>query len=478
VQKELLGLQLGQGLLVLVACGSVAGLALRDLQSRRQQQQLLEQRNRDLSDQARRDPLTDLPNRLGLIERARESLERATRNGSDLLVVFLDLDRFKMINDSMGHETGDTLLKAVAHRLRSVIRTTDTVSRLGGDEFVLIIEDLDDQFDAAHFAEKLVRTFEQPLTVSEQQIHVTPSVGISVFPEDGRDIDTLMRQSDMAMYTVKSQGRNGWMFFAEEMNREVQERLQLERDIRTALHNEEFLVYYQPQWKIDQSVVTGWEGLLRWLHPERGLLGPDLFIPVAEETGLIRDLGAFVLRRACLQAAQWQQDGLGQFSVSVNLSVRQFDQDDLVQIVEDSSQASGLSPHLLELEITESLMMKNPDHTLKILNLLRLRGVKVAIDDFGTGYSSLSYLSNLPIDRLKIDRSFVMSSLNVSNSSVIIEAVISLARSLGMSTIAEGVETDAQRRFLRLQGCDEFQGYLVARPMDPEAIPSYLGSLR
>jgi diguanylate cyclase (GGDEF)-like protein len=477
VQQELLGLQLGQGLLVLLAVGSVAGLALRDLQSRRQQQQLLEDRNRDLSDQARRDALTGLPNRLGLIERAKESLDRASRNGSDLLVLFLDLDRFKIVNDSMGHDIGDTLLKGVAQRLRSVTRTTDTIARLGGDEFVLIIEDLDDQFDAAHFAEKLVTAFEEPLTVADQSIHVTPSIGISIFPEDGRDIDTLMRKADMAMYAVKSQGRNGWTFYAEEMNREVQERLQLERDIRKALENDEFCIHYQPQWKIDQSVIMGWEGLLRWRHPERGLLMPDLFIPVAEETGLIRELGTFVLRKACLQASQWQRDGLGQFSVSVNLSVRQFDHDDLVQIVEDALQVSGLSPHLLELEITESLMMKNPDHTFKVLNLLRVRGVKVAIDDFGTGYSSLSYLSNLPIDRLKIDRSFVLSSLDDANSSVIIEAVISLARSLGMSTIAEGVETDAQRRFLRLQGCDEFQGYLAARPMLPEAIPTYLRTL-
>jgi len=478
VEKELLGLQLGQGFLVLLAVGSVAGLALRDLQSRRQQQQLLEKRNRDLSDQARRDSLTDLPNRLGLIERANESLDRASRNGSDLLVVFLDLDRFKTINDSMGHQCGDALLRGVAERLRSVVRSTDTVSRLGGDEFVLIIEDLDDQFDAAHIAEKLVRSFAEPLVVADQPIFVTTSIGISIFPEDGHDIETLMRQSDMAMYAAKSQGRNGWMFYADEMNREVQERLQLERDIRKALENDEFCLYYQPQVKIDQSAITGWESLLRWQHPERGLLMPDVFIPFAEETGLIRELGTFVLIKSCMEAARWNREGLGQFSVSVNLSVRQFEEDDLVATVEGALQASGLLPHLLELEITESLMMKNPGHTLKILNLLRLRGVKVAIDDFGTGYSSLGYLSSLPIDRLKIDRSFVASGLNDANSSVIIEAVISLARSLGMRTIAEGVETEAQRRFLRLQGCDEFQGYLVARPMEAGAIPSYLRTPR
>ncbi|MEI8250105.1 MAG: EAL domain-containing protein [Synechococcus sp. ELA057] len=476
VQKELLGLQVGQGLFVLLAVGAVGGLALRDLQSRRQQQLLLEERNRDLSEQARRDPLTNLPNRLGLIERASESIDRANRNGSDLLVIFLDLDRFKFVNDSMGHDCGDALLQAVADRLRSLLRSTDTISRLGGDEFVLIIEDLDDQFDAAHIAEKLLRAFEEPLMSGGQSIFVTPSIGISIFPEDGREIDTLMRQADLAMYAVKARGRNGWKFFAEEMNQEVQERLQLERDIRRALERGEFCLYYQPQWLIDRSCITGWEALLRWQHPERGLLLPELFIPVAEDNGMIRELGIFVLRQACLEAVSWQQQGLGRFSVSVNLSVRQFEQDDLLQLMDEVLTETSLDPSLLELEITESLMLQNPDLTLKTLNLLRLQGIRVAIDDFGTGYSSLSYLSNLPIDRLKIDRTFVLSSLETSNSSVIIEAVISLAGSLGMSTIAEGVETDAQRRFLRLQGCEQIQGFLMGRPMPSSEIAAYLGT--
>jgi len=478
VQRELVGLQLGQGLFVLLVVGSVTALAFKDGQSRRQQQELLESRNRDLSEQARCDPLTNLPNRLGLIERAQESLERARRNGSDLLVVFLDLDQFKVVNDSLGHSSGDALLQGVAERLRSTLRSTDTVARQGGDEFVLIIEDLDDQFDAAHFAEKLLRAFEQPLLLDGQPLRVTPSIGISLFPGDGADIETLMRKADIAMYAVKGSGRNGWMFFAEEMNQEVQERLQLERDIRQAIDRREFRVYYQPQWRIDRSAITGWEALLRWEHPQRGLLRPDQFIAVAEETGMIRDLGRQVLGIACQEAVRWQRDGLGRFSVSVNLSARQFDQDNLLQEVEEALRVSGLQPELLELEITETVMLTNPEKTMKMLNLLRLQGIRVTIDDFGTGYSSLSYLSMLPIDRLKIDRSFVSSSLDEGSGSVIVEAVISLARSLQLGTIAEGVETDAQRRFLRLQGCEEIQGFLVGRPMPGEAIDAFLLAAR
>ena len=477
VGKELVGLQLGQGLFVLLAVGSVAAFAVKDAQSRRQQQELLESRNRDLNDLARRDQLTTLPNRLGLMERSHQALERARRNGSDLLVVFLDLDRFKLINDSLGHDSGDVLLQAVAERLSRTVRNTDTVARLGGDEFVLIIEDLDDQFDAGHCAEKLHRAFADPLILNGQPMPVSPSIGVSIYPEDGEDMETLMRKADLAMYEVKAQGRNGWLFFTEEMNRTVQERLQLERDIRQALDRQEFCLHYQPQWLIDGSRLTGWEALVRWQHPERGLLTPDVFIPVAEETGLISELGALVLQQACHQAVRWQREGLGRFSVSVNLSVRQFDLSDLAEFVERGLCESGLDPDLLELEITESVMMDKTGRTQQLLQQLRLRGIRVAIDDFGTGYSSLSYLSALPIDRLKIDRTFVASSFSDANSAVIIEAVISLARSLGMSTIAEGVETEAQRRFLRQQGCEQIQGYLLGRPMPAEAIAAYLQAM-
>ena len=469
VGREMLGLQLGQGLFVLLAVGAVTAFALKDAQTRQQTQALLEARNRDLSELARRDQLTSLPNRLGLIERAR-------RTGSDLLVVFLDLDRFKLVNDSLGHDSGDALLKAVSERLLESVRNTDTVARLGGDEFVLIIEDLDDQFDAGHFAQKLHQAFSEPLNIDGQPMTVTPSIGVSIFPEDGDNIETLMRQADLAMYEVKSQGRNGWMFFTEEMNHAVQERLQLEREIRRAIDERQFSLHFQPQWLIDGSAITGWEALLRWPHPERGLISPAEFVPVAEEIGVICELGGMVLEQACAEAARWQRQGLGCYGISVNLSARQFDLGDLAQSVDDALRNSGLEPNRLELEITESVMLQNPEHTRRLLNQFRLRGIRIAIDDFGTGYSSLNYLSSLPIDRLKIDRSFVDSSLQESNSAAIIQAVISLARSLGMSTIAEGVETDAQRRFLLQHGCQQIQGYLLGRPMPPEAIPGFLQS--
>ena len=479
VGQEMIGLQLGQGLFVLLAVGAVLAFAVKDAQARRQQQALLEARNQDLNDLARRDQLTTLPNRLGLVERADQALQRARRSGSDLLVVFVDLDRFKNVNDSLGHDSGDALLQLVSERLLAQVRNTDTVARLGGDEFVLIIEDLDDQFDAGHCAEKLLHAFAEPLLLNGQLLPITPSIGVSIYPEDGSDIDTLMRKADMAMYAVKSQGRNGWLFFTEEMNRVVQERLQLERDLRAALAKQEFTVFYQPQGQIDGSAITGWEALLRWHHPQRGWIAPELFIPVAEDTGLIQELGRWVLHQACGEAARWQREGLGPFSLSVNLSVRQFEQHDLVDEVIAVLAESGLPPDQLELEITESVMMDKSGRMQAVLRDLRSRGVRVAIDDFGTGYSSLGYLSTLPIDRLKIDRSFVASSLSEANSSVIIEAVLSLARSLGLSTIAEGVETEAQRRFLRQQGCQQMQGYLLGRPMDAASIGRFLqGALR
>jgi diguanylate cyclase (GGDEF)-like protein len=391
--------------------------------------------------------------------------------------MFVDLDRFKTINDSLGHDSGDALLVVVARRLLDQVRSTDTVARLGGDEFVLIIEDLDDQFDAGQFAERLHLAFAEPLLLNGQLLPVTPSIGVSVYPEDGDDIETLMRKADLAMYAVKSHGRNGWLFFTEEMNRAVQERLRLERDLRAGLSRDEFVLHYQPQWQIDGQRITGWEALLRWQHPERGLMTPDVFIPVAEETGLILELGHRVLHQACREAVRWQREGFGRFSLSVNLSVRQLEQRDLVNVVLTALRETGLPPDQLELEITESVMMDQSGRMQRLLAELRGCGIRIALDDFGTGYSSLGYLSMLPIDRLKIDRSFVASSLCDANSSVIIEAVLSLARSLGLSTIAEGVETEAQRRFLRQQGCQQIQGYLMGRPIAAEAIPAYLQSM-
>jgi len=474
VSEELIVLQLAEGLFILVAVGSVLGLALKDAQARRQRQALLEQRNQDLESISRVDQLTLLPNRLGLQEHSEQAIERARRQGSELMVAFLDVDRFKTINDSLGHAAGDALLVQVARRLRDTVPSTDTVARLGGDEFVVVCENLNDDFDAGHLADRLHRSLALPMQVDGRQLAVSASIGVSVFPSDGDQINTLMRQADMAMYEVKSRGRNGWLFFTESMNRVIQERLSLEIDLRRSLENGDFRLHYQPQWDIQGRQLVGWEALLRWSHPQRGAVSPNSFIPVAEDTGLIAPLGEWVLLEACRTAVAWRGHGLEACRLSVNISCRQFAQARLEDKIEEVLELTGLSPHRLELEITETVLMEDPQRAINLLRRLKERGIRIAIDDFGTGYSSLSYLRSFPIDRLKIDRSFVTTSLTDPSGAAIVTAIISLARSLGITTIAEGVETEDQRQFLLQQGCDELQGFLLGRPMPDEAIVPFL----
>lgn len=474
VREELQVLQIAEGLFILVSLGSVVGFALKDAQSRRQQQQLLEQRNQDLEQVTRIDQLTGLPNRLGLQEQSEQALERARRSGSELMVAFLDVDRFKTINDSLGHASGDALLVEVARRLRQAVRSTDTVARLGGDEFVVVFEDIDDAFEAGHLADKLHGSLTAPVDVGDRHLSVSSSIGLSVFPADGDQMSALMRQADMAMYEVKNRGRNGWLFFTEAMNQTIQERLSLEVDLRRSLEQEDFRLHFQPQWDIHGKQLVGWEALLRWQHPDRGAVSPATFIPVAEDTGLITPLGDWVLRQACREAVAWRGPKLETCRVSVNISCRQFAQPHLDQEIEAILEQTGLAPERLELEITETVLMDDPQRAINVLRRLKDRGIRIAIDDFGTGYSSLSYLRSFPIDRLKIDRSFVTTSLSDPSGAAIVMAIISLSRSLGITTIAEGVETEEQRLFLLQQGCDELQGYLTGRPMPPEAIRSFL----
>ena len=474
VGEELGVLQLAEGLFILVSVGSVVGFAFKEAQVRRQQQQLLEQRNQDLEQITRIDLLTKLPNRLGLQERSEQALERARRTGTQLMVAFLDVDRFKTINDSLGHAAGDALLVEVASRLREAVRGTDTVARLGGDEFVVLCENLDDAFAAGHLAEKLHRSLSAPMQVEERQLSVSSSIGISLFPADGEEISSLMRQADMAMYEVKNRGRDGWMFFTETMNQTIQDRLNLEVDLRQSLEQQAFQLHYQPQWDINGSLLVGWEALLRWHHPSRGAVPPSTFIPVAEDTGLITPLGDWVLQQACREAAGWIGQPLKDCRLSVNISCRQFAQPRLYEDIAAILAESGLPPQRLELEITETVLMADPERAISVLGRLKALGIHIAIDDFGTGYSSLSYLRSFPIDRLKIDRSFVATSLSDPSGAAIVTAIISLARSLGITTIAEGVETEDQRAFLLQQGCDELQGYLLGKPMPPEAMAEFL----
>lgn len=474
VTEELGVLQLTEGLFILVAVGSVLGLAVKDAQGRRQRQALLEERNQDLERISRLDQLTSLPNRLGLQESSEQAILRARRQGSELMVAFLDVDRFKTINDSLGHAAGDALLVEVARRLREAVSPTDTVARLGGDEFVVVSENLNDDIDAGHLADRLHRSLATPMQLNGRQLAVSASIGVSVFPADGDQISTLMRQADMAMYEVKSRGRDGWMFFTESMNQLIQERLSLEIDLRQSLERGDFVLHFQPQWTIGGDRLVGWEALLRWTHPVRGAVSPATFIPVAEDTGLIAPLGEWVLIEACRTAAAWSEGGLAACRLSVNLSGRQFAQARLEEKIVEVLERSGLPPHRLELEITESVLMDDPQRASTLLRRLKEKGIRIAIDDFGTGYSSLSYLRSFPIDRLKIDRSFVSSCLTDPSGAAIVTAIISLARSLGITTIAEGVETEDQRFFLIQKGCDEVQGYLTGRPMAAECIASFL----
>jgi diguanylate cyclase (GGDEF)-like protein len=474
VSEELRVLQLAEGLFILVSLGSLVGFVLKDAQSRRQQQWLLEQRNSDLEQVSRIDQLTQLPNRLGLEERAEAALERARLNGHELMVAFLDIDRFKTINDSLGHATGDALLVEVARRLGSALGSAGTVARLGGDEFVVVCDNFDNAFDSSQLADTLHRCFRDPIRLWDRELVVSSSIGVSLFPTDGTSFATLMRQADLAMYEVKNRGRNGWLFFTESMNQKIQERLSLEVDLRLSLDQENFQLHYQPQWGIDGQRLLGWEALLRWSHPRRGAVSPSAFIPVAEDTGLINPLGEWVLRQACQQAARWQGEMLRHCRISVNISCRQFAQPHLFETIAATLQETGLAPGRLELEITESVLMEDPQRAVTLLGRLKEHGILIAIDDFGTGYSSLSYLRSFPIDRLKIDRSFVSSSLSDPSGAAIVAAIISLARSLGITTIAEGVETEEQRRFLHQRGCDELQGFLLGAPIPAEAIPAYL----
>ena len=415
------------------------------------------------------DPLTGLPNRALLNDHGVRALGRARRGRNHVAILFIDLDRFKTINDSLGHSVGDALLQEVAQRIRHTVREIDTVARMGGDEFVVLLTDLADPAAAGGVAQHILESLSKVTIIEGHPLHVTPSIGLSLFPDDGSDFDELLKYADAAMYRAKENGRNGYQFFTSEINALAHGRLTVETGLRRALENHEFELHYQPQIAIDGGAVIGAEVLLRWRHPQRGLIMPDEFIPIAEDTGLIVPIGEWVLRTACAQFSEWQRRGLPPFRLAINLSARQLRQKNLSSIMRDILATYSINPADLELEITETSLMQNTDGAAVALQELKSLGVKLSLDDFGTGYSSLSYLRRFPIDTLKIDRSFVRNISTDPGDAVLVRAIIDLAHSLGMSTVAEGVETSEQLYFLRSNDCNFAQGYFIGKPLMAEA---------
>jgi diguanylate cyclase (GGDEF)-like protein len=426
------------------------------------------------------DTLTGLPNRQLLVREVGRAIRASKRSGHMMALLYLDLDRFKRINDNLGHSVGDALLQNVARRLESSVRPSDVVSqagdrptheqarvaRLGGDEFVVLLTGLTDEGQTTAVANRIQESLAEPFDCRGHRFVVTPSIGIALYPKDGTDIEDLLVKADMAMYKAKDQGRNGHAFYGESMAVRSLGRLELENDLRRAFDAGEFQLYYQPKLDLASGLIIGVEALLRWQHGTRGWIAPDLFIPVAEETGLIVALGDWVISETCKQLNAWATNGLGHLTIAVNVSVQQFAREDFVESVLRSLWQSGIKPQQLELEITESLLMRNVDDTTENMKRFSAAGLRLSIDDFGTGYSSLGYLRQFPVDALKIDRSFVKDLSTSSDDAAICAAIIAMARELKLKVIAEGVETVEQLEFLRKHRCDQVQGYLVS-----EAIP-------
>ncbi len=414
------------------------------------------------------DPLTDLPNRRLLMDRVGQAIKQADRDETPLSFLFIDLDRFKFINDAVGHEMGDRLLAAVARRLKGCVRGVNTVSRLMGDEFAILLSPPSDMQHTVAISQKILAAMSQPLTLDGRDFIISASIGISLYPTDGRNGETLLNRAKRAVYRVKEQGRNGYRFYSEEMNLQSGERIVLQSELRRALNREEFRVYYQPQVDLITGKIFGMEALVRWQHPERGFLSPAAFIPLAEEMNLIVPLGEWVLRTACRQTKAWLDAGFSELRIAVNLSTRQFQHRELSELVGNVLKETNLDPKYLDLEITETITMQDVEKSIVIMNQLSDLGVEFSVDDFGTGYSSLSYLKRFPLNTLKIDRSFVKGLSEDHDAEAITTAIIAMAHNLHLKVIAEGVESKEQLKFLRANRCDAMQGFYFSRPLPPK----------
>jgi len=433
------------------------------------------------------DNLTGLPNRQFFAKRLRQAIRYAREHNQKLATLYLDLDRFKRINDTLGHGVGDALLKAVAKRLDRCVRGADSVTRiktdgpnsvrlarLGGDEFVILIEDIDDEDQVSKVADRIRKALTAPFKYQGHQFIITPSIGIAIFPDDSQEREGLLANADMAMYQAKSAGRNNYRFYSGTMNRRSLDRLDMENELQHAIKNQLFKLHYQPKVNLSNFNTVGVEALLRWHHPEKGWISPSQFIPLAEETGLIIPLGAWVVQQACKQLVDWQNDGLTDISVAINVSSEQFCHGDLLNSVLNAVESTGIPGQSLELEITESLLMKNVEETVTALRIFKDAGIRISVDDFGTGYSSLSYLKQFPLDSLKIDRSFVQDLHNNNDDAAICAAILAMAKELGLSVVAEGVEFEEQLDFLRKHGCDQIQGFFISKPLPPDELKDFV----
>ena len=451
----------------------IIGYAQDITERKRAEEKLLEQKN-TLDYQAHHDVLTALPNRILFNERLEQGIEKARQNKTDLALLFIDLDHFKQINDSLGHEIGDRVLKIVARRLKARIRKNDTLSRLGGDEFTIIMQEPASAQSSSKLAGKILEALSEPIRIDAHTLYVSSSIGISLYPQDGEDAHNLIKYADTAMYKAKDEGRNNYQFYSAEMTELAFERIAMEASLRQALKNDEFVVYYQPQVDAVHEKIIGIEALVRWQHPILGLSSPEKFIPLAEETGLIVEIDRIVMKEAMRQVGEWYGEGLNPGVLSLNLAVKQLEHNDFLQTLQGNMERSGFKPEWLEFEVAEGQVMQKPEEAIAKLRQISDFGIGIAIDDFGTGYSSLSYLKRLPINKLKIDRSFVRDIPDDDEDVAIVKAIIALAKSLNLDLVGEGVETVAQKKFLIDNGCQNIQGYYYSRPMPPGEMKIYM----